>query len=155
MIYRYVDKRSAKVAAHREIEVLSHAFTKAVEWGHIDRHPFKGEVRLRAETPRDRHIEDWEIVECLALDSRRKTGSVLAIQAYIRIKLMTGMARGDLLLLQPSRHFQEDGIHIQRHKTAGSSGKRTIYSWTPELREAVDMALAARPVDISVRTRPY
>jgi integrase len=149
MVYEYVSKRTAKVAAHREIEVLSHAFTKAVEWGYLDRHPFKGEVRLKGESARDRYVEDWEIVECLALPSKRKKGSVQAIQASIRIKLLTGMARGDLLRLEPARHFKEDGIHIQRHKTASSSGKRTIYEWTTELRAAVDMALAARPVDIA------
>jgi hypothetical protein len=43
-VYQYIDKREAKdtppdapkrkarIAAHREIELLSHAFTKAVEW---------------------------------------------------------------------------------------------------------------------------
>jgi len=51
---------------------------------------------------------------------------VLAIQAYMRLKLMTGMARGDLLRLQAS-HIKDDGIHIQHHKTSGSTGKRTIY----------------------------
>lgn len=150
-VYEYVDKRKSKtgegkarIAAHREIEVLSHAFTKAVEWGYIDRHPFKGEVRLEGEPPRDRYVEDWEIVECLALPSKRKKGSVLAIQAYMRLKLMTGMARGDLLRLE-AQHLQDDGVHIQRHKTAKSSGKRTIYEWTPELRAAVDLAKAVRP----------
>lgn len=143
-VYQYVDKREAKTAAHREIEVLSHAFTKAVEWGYIDKHPFKGEVRLQGEKPRDRYIEDWEVIECLALESRRKKGSVLAIQAYMRIKLMTGMARGDLLRLTMS-DLKEDGIHIQRHKTKDSSGKRTIYQWSPELLAAVDAAKAARP----------
>jgi hypothetical protein len=155
-VYQYVDKREAKtesaeaprrqarVVAHREIEVLSHAYTKAVEWGYIDRHPFKGEVRLKGERPRDRYVEDWEIVECLALDSRRKKGSVLAIQAYMRLKLMTRMARGDLLRLQ-AKHVKDDGIHIQRHKTAGTTGKRTIYEWTPELRVAVELAKAVRP----------
>lgn len=143
-VYLYVDKREAKTAAHREIEVLSHAFTKAVEWGYVDKHPFKGEVRLQGEKPRDRYIEDWEVIECLALESRRKKGSVLAIQAYMRIKLMTGMARGDLLRLTMS-DLKEDGIHIQRHKTKDSSGKRTIYQWSPELQVAVDAAKAARP----------
>lgn len=144
-VYQYVDKRGAKIAGHREIEVLSHAFTKAVEWGYIDRHPFKGEVRLQGEKPRDRYVEDWEIVECLALGSRRKKGSVLAIQAYMRIKLMTGMARSDLLRLTMA-DLKGDGIHIQRHKTRESTGKRTIYAWTPELKAAVDLAKAARPV---------
>ena len=58
LIYQYVDKRDYKIAAHREIEVLSHAYTKAVEWGLIDRHPFKGEVRLKGGKPRDRYVED-------------------------------------------------------------------------------------------------
>jgi integrase len=160
-VYRYVDLRSVKnvnaagkssggrTVALREIEVLSHAFTKAVEWGYIDRHPFKNEVRLQSTKPRDRYVEDWEVVACLGLKSRRNHGSILAIQAYIRIKLLTGMSRGDLLRLQPARQFLDDGIHIQRHKTRGSSGKRTIYEWTPELEDAVALAKAARPVDIS------
>ena len=38
---------------------------------------------------------------------------------------------------------------MQRHKTAGSSGKRNVYEWTNELREAVAMALEARPVHIA------
>lgn len=158
LVYQYVDKRSRKVkdpvtgritggkiAAHREVELLSHAYTKAVEWGYIDKHPFKSEVRLEGEAPADRYVEDWEIVECLKLPSLRKAGSVLMIQAYLRIKLLTGMAQGDLLRLQVAEHIKEDGIHNQRHKTAGSTGKRTIYEWSPELRAAVDMAIAARP----------
>lgn len=155
-IYKYVDMRSMKkvaangrvtggrTAAHREIEILSHAYTKGVEWGYIDRHPFKGEVRLKGEKPRDRYVEDWEVLECLSLSNTRKKGSVLAIQAYMRLKLMTGMSRSDMLRLTAS-NMKGDGIHIQRHKTAASTGKRTIYEWTPELRAALDMAKAARP----------
>lgn len=156
LIYKYVDLRSQKtrnekgklvggrIAALREIEVLSHAYTKAVEWGLVDRHPFKKEMRFEGEKPRDRYVEDWEIVECLALDSKRKKGSVLAIQAYVRLKLMTGMSQGDLLRLTMS-NLKEDGIHIQRHKTANTTGKRTVYTWTPELEKAVEMAKASRP----------
>lgn len=143
-VYQYRDRRGG-VIAHREIEVLSHAFTKAVEWGLIDRHPFKGQVRLTGEKPRDRYIEDWEVLESLALPIVRKRGSVLAIQAYIRVKLLTGLAQGDLLRLEPGRHFKDDGIHVTRHKT----GKRSVYEWSDELRHAVELAKAARPVDIS------
>ncbi|NKF21528.1 integrase [Solimonas sp. C16B3] len=149
LVYKYVDKRSAKIAAHREVEVLSHAFTKAVEWGLIDRHPFKGEVRLKGEKSRSRYVEDWEVEEAMKVKPMRKRGSVRAIQAYIVIKLMTGISQGDLLRLQPKRDFRADGIHVLRHKTKNSSGKATIYEWTPELQQAVDIALAARPVDIA------
>lgn len=151
-VYQFADKHKDKpVAVNRAIDVLSHAFTMAVKWGYIDRHPFKGEIRLEGEKPRDRYVEDWEIVECLAMESKRKKGSVLAIQAYIRIKLLTGMARSDLLRLDPTpgKHFTDEGIQVTRHKTAGKTGKTTIYEWTPELRSAVDLALSVRPVDIA------
>lgn len=143
-IYQYVDKRGAPTQAHREVEVLSHAFTKAVEWGLIKTHPFKGEVRLQGEKPRTRYIEDWELVAALSLPPLRKRGSVGSIHAYIRLKILTGLRRGDLLRLRPSS-FTPDGVPVTTSKT----GKPVIYEWTPELRAAVDEALAARPVDIS------
>ena len=97
LVYQYVDARSkkkkdpetgkltgGKIAAHREMELLSHAYTKAVEWGYIEHHPFKGEVRLEGESPRERYVEDWEVIEALSLEPKRKSGSVLMIQAYLR-----------------------------------------------------------------------
>ena len=156
LVYQYVDKRSVKkkdlktgkmtggrIAALREIELLSHAYTKAVEWGYIARHPFKEETRFEDEGGRDRYVEDWEIVEALSLDSKRKAGSVLMIQAYIRLKLLTGMAQGDLLRLTEDQ-LKEDGIHYQRHKTKKKTGKRSIYLWTPALKTAVDLAKQSR-----------
>ncbi len=149
-IYQYADKRKkTPVAANRAIDVLSHAFTKAVQWGYIDRHPFKGEVRLEGEKPRDRYIEDWELIEVLALGSKRKKGSVLMLQAYIRLKLLTGMRRGDLLRLKVADLKNPDGMHVTPHKTEGSTGKSQIYEWSPELEAAVATAKAVRPVDIS------
>lgn len=158
LVYQYVDARSkkkkdpetgkvtgGKVAAHREIEVLSHAYTKAVEWGYIDKHPFKSEVRLAGEPPRKRYVDDWEVFEALSLESKRKSGSVSMIQAYLHLKLLTGMGQGDLLRLRVDENLKEDGIHNQRHKTKDSTAKCTIYAWTDELREAVRLAIEARP----------
>lgn len=157
MVYQYVDKRSVKtkgedgkvvggrVTAHREVEVLSHAFTKAVQWGYIDRHPFKTEVRLEGEKPRTRYVEDWEVVEALALPATRKKGSVRMVQAYMKIKLLTGLRRGDLLRL-PVTNLQDDGIHVTPSKTAHSTGKRLIIEWSEELRAAVDEAKGMRLV---------
>lgn len=143
-IYQYVDKRSAKTAAKREVEVLSHAFTKAVQWGLLKAHPFKGEVRLEGSAPRTRYVEDWEVVEALSLPSRRAKGSVGMIQAYLRLKLLTGLRQRDLLLLTMSA-IKEDGIHVTPSKTAKTSGKRVIYEWSPPLRAVIDEALAVRP----------
>lgn len=143
-VYQYVDKRSAKVAAHREVEVLSHAFTKAVQWGLIKAHPFKGEVRLEGETPRGRYVEDWELLEAMALGSKRRKGSVGMVQAYLRIKMLTGLRKGDILHLTKA-DAQDDGLHVTPRKTRKTTGKRVIYEWTPELRSAIDNAIAVRP----------
>lgn len=147
-VYQYIERRGGKTGAKREMEILSHALTKAVEWGYIDRHPFKGEVRLTGDKARTRYIEDWEVVEFLSLVPKRKSGSVLAAQAYIRVKLLTGMRRGDLLRLTMS-DLKDDGIHVEPGKTADSTGKRQIIGWSEELCAAVALAKSARPVKFS------
>lgn len=143
-IYVYHDKRGARTAAKREIEVLSHAYTKAVEWGYIKRHPFKGQVRLENNKPRSRYVEDWEIIECLSLHSRRNKGSVRVIQAYIRLKLLTGLRKGDMLRITQD-NLKDDGIYIKTSKTK----KPVIYEWTNELENTIKMIKEARPIDIS------
>jgi integrase len=147
VIYQYAAKSISRTQGRREIRVFSHVYTKAVEWGLIDRHPFKGEVRLQGEPPRTRYIEDWELEECLKMESKRTKGSVLMIQAYIRMKLLTGLRRGDLLRLTMDA-LREDGIHVLPRKTAHTTGKRIIIEWSPELEAAVKMAKEARPIDL-------
>jgi hypothetical protein len=131
IIYGYLRKRTAKVSGKREIEVLSHALTKAVEWGYVEKHPFAWQMRIESDAPRTRYVEDWEIVECLSIDSKRKKGSILAVQSYIRVKLLTGMRRGDLLRLSMSE-IRDDGIHLTPNKTKKSTGKRVIIGWSEE-----------------------
>lgn len=159
-VYKYVDKRSKKTTgedgkttggastARHEIALLSHAYTKAIEWGVVNDHPFKGKVRIEGPKARTRYVEDWEIIECLALPSARKKGSVLAVQAYIKIKLLTGLRGVDMLRLKISQ-LKEDGIHVTPSKTEESTGKSIIYKWTDELRAAVAEAKSVRPVHIS------
>lgn len=171
-IYQYFDRRkdrtkdkdgnlktnrTAKTQARQEIKVLSHAFTKAVEWGLIKAHPFKKEVRLdkeRGQKSRDRYIEDWEIAETLTLMPMRKRGSIKMIQAYIRLKRATGLRMSDMLLLRPS-DAREDGIHVRASKTRNSTGARQIFTWLGEdgsdtgRRAAWDACVAARPLHIA------
>jgi integrase len=147
-VYAFVDKRTAKVTARREVALLSHAFTKAVEWGYISRHPFKGEVRLKGERSRKRYVEDWEIDESMALEPFRKAGSVLVIQAYMLIKLLIGQRQNDMLMIKLTE-LKDDGIHITPSKTSNTTGVKLIIKWSDALRAAVKLALEARPVDIS------
>lgn len=149
--YQYRDRRGKQspTGANREMEVMSHAFTKAIEWGYREDHPMiEGKFRKLSTPPRTRYVEDWEIVEALSLEPRRKRGSVHAVRAYIKLKLLTGQRRGDLLRLQRT-DLKDDGIHFQPRKTAKTTGKKLIIEWTPALRRAADEALAARPVDIA------
>jgi integrase len=127
--------------------VLSHIYTMCVQWGLIHAHPFKGETEFRREMqpqPRKRYVEDWEIIEALSVLPRQKRGSVRMCQAYIRLKLLTGLRQTDLLRLRPA-DFDDIGIRVETSKTVS----RQHFTWTPELRSAVDLALAARPVDIA------
>lgn len=149
--YTYRDKRGAKAptAANRELEVLSHVFTKAVEWGVIEHHPMiEGKFRKLHTPPRTRYVEDWEIVEALKLKPYRKRGSVRMIQAYIKIKLLTGRRRSEMLRLRVP-DLRNDGMHFILTKTVKHTGQaRWIAEWSAELEVAKDEALAARPVDI-------
>lgn len=143
-IYQYLDKRKAKTRGRREISLLSHAFTKAVGWGYIDRHPFKGETELPGEVPRDRYIEDWEMDSCLNIPAPNRKGGAMAVQAYIKLKNLTGLRRADLLRLTMS-HLTDIGIKVKTSKKK----KAVVFKWTEELRAAVDQAKEARPVNIS------
>ncbi|MDA0780637.1 MAG: tyrosine-type recombinase/integrase [Rickettsiales bacterium] len=143
-IYRYYNERAAKVAAKREIALLSHAFTVAVEWGYLSRHPFKGQVTLKNNAPRDRYIEDWEIEQCSKLTQRAQRGGVLMIQAYINLKLLTGLRKTDLLKIELS-DITNDGLYVQTSKTS----KKALYLWTDDFRAAIKTAKTVRPVDIS------
>ncbi len=150
-IYAHADKRKASIkktsgiaTSRLEIALLSHAYTKAVEWGYIDRHPFKKEVRLESSKPRDRYVEDWEIAECLAMPSPQKKGGVKVIQAYVRIKLLTALRQRDMLSIKIA-DMKADGIHIKISKT----GKLVIVAWTEQLRQEINEAIKLRPVDIS------
>jgi integrase len=143
-IYKYADKREKKIAARREIALLSHAYTKAVEWGYISKHPFKGEVRLKAEAPRTRYVEDWEIHECFKLKPLPWCRTHL-MQASMAFIIVTGLRKQDLLTINVMTDFLDEGIKVNTKKT----GQPIIIKWTPALRIVTQQLLDLRPVDIS------
>jgi integrase len=156
-VYKFVDLRSrktkgadgrvrgGKITAHRDVEVLSHVFTKAIKWGLLNDHPFKGKIELDGEKPRTRYVEDWEVAEALTLVSKRDKGSVAMMQAYIGLKLEMGLRKSDMLSLTMS-DMKEDGIYVTPRKTENSTAKKIVFEWTTELRAAVAAVIAVRPV---------
>ena len=149
-IYRYLDERGRKKngeggpsIAKKEMLMLSHAYTKAVMWGYVKKHPFKGEVEYGGEKGRDRYVENWELDCFLSLKEKRKKDPTKMIQAYTNLKILTGLRKQDLLSMKVSQ-FTEVGIEVDLIKT----GDEITIDWTPNLRAAVDYALSVRPFDI-------
>ena len=143
--YQYNDaasKRHGQTSARHDIQCLRHMLTKCVEWGVIERNELLGQVRLTGSKPRDRFIEDWEIVEVLTLKSSFR--GLQIVQPYIRLKLMTGLRRGDILRLKLS-NIKADGIHLQPNKTRNSTGKRLIIEWDDSLRTLIDDIKLIKP----------
>lgn len=150
-VYQYRDKvgQSSESNANQDIAVMSHAYSKAVEWGLVDRNPIKGQVRKFSQKTRERYVEDWELLEFISIASP-------LIRCYVALKLMTGLRKGDLLGLKIT-DLQPDGIHVRASKTT----KKIIIQWSPELEQAVDAAKQLRGKITSVwlfctrRGQPY
>ena len=79
------------------------------------------QVKKNSTPLRDRLVKDWEISAALG-------AAPPVVDLYIRLKLMTGLHRGDLLRLRLP-YIHEDGIYVQPHKTAKTTGKRLIIEW--------------------------
>lgn len=142
-IYAYVDAHGSRLTlAHRRVEVLGSAYTWGISKGWTSYHPIKGKVRLKNPPRRERYVEDAELLIY-------KSTCTPVMFAYVWLRELTADRRYDLLSLNPGRDFKPDGIYVQPHKTAKTTGKRIIHIWTPQLRLAVDCALAARPKDIA------
>lgn len=143
-IYTYLDGRTGKVRANREIALLRHVYKKAIRWGAATRNPCAGsEIERNPEIPRDRLIKDRE------LEFFKQHASPL-IRTYCEFKELTGMRKGDILTLTRAA-LQDDGIHYVARKTRRRDpktgeprGRKRVILWTPELREVVERALALR-----------
>ncbi len=59
-VAEYLDQRDAKVAANREVALLSTIYRHAMRWGWTDTNPCDGVAR-NPEKPRDRYITDTEL----------------------------------------------------------------------------------------------
>lgn len=128
---QYLDARTAKVAANREIAVLSTLFNRAINWGWTERNPARG-LKKNPEKPRDRYITDAEL-------ARLKQHADATYQAIIEIAYLTAMRRGDIIAIQLA-DITDGGLFVQQNKT----GHRQRFTWTPKLRAAVNQAKRAR-----------
>ena len=135
-IYKYRDavaKKYGERTANHDLEVLSHMFTKCIEWGARVGHPMTNKQVVKFSLPpRDRYVTDPELTAALTLASR-------FIREYIALKLLVGARKGELLSIRLS-DIDDEGITIHRSK----GGKSSVYEWTPALREVVNAIRANR-----------
>ena len=137
-IYQYRDLRGrdGKKAANMDLEVLSHCFTKAIEWGLLEKHPMMKNVNKFVIDPDDRYVEDWELEESLKV-------ATPFMKAYINLKLLTALRQGDILSLKLS-DLNEDGIYVMPRKTKRETKKALNIDWSPALHAAIEEAKKIR-----------
>jgi integrase len=148
--FKYRDlRRDYPTSANRDLEVLSHLFSKAIEWGVLrnDQHPIRGLRIKNTTTPGDRYVTDQEVAAALPYANP-------FIDAYVDLKLALGLRKSDMLRLALNA-AKEDGIHVKPHKTANSSGKKTVYPWNDARRRAWAKCLAVRPQRVSSLTHLF
>jgi integrase len=130
-IYAYMRLRNAPVRANRDVAVLSNVMTQAIRMGLININPCK-QVRRNEEHPRTREVLDSEIAAFMP-------HCPVWLQAYIRLKLLTGLRQGDMLNIRLDQ-LRDDGLFVQ----TGKRGKRLLFTWTGDLHAAVDTIKALR-----------
>ena len=182
---QYLDYRASKGAAvcgNREKALLSHIFTMAMRWGIVETNPCRSVIRNR-ERPRDRYVSDDELSRFLIFCRKLKHGMLstredekprateknytqplntgMTVAAATEIAYLSAQRRQDVLKLM-LENIRPDGLLVQQLKTRNSRPVTVLIQWKPELKAAIDKALALpRPKDsqylfVSSRTRkPY
>ena len=114
LIYQYreyVSKKKSKKHYNLDHEVLSHMFTKAIEWGAINNHPMTNKKVVKFPTAsRSRYVEDWELSELLSVASP-------FIAAYVNLKGLLGLDKGDMLSITRAQIGAESLTVEPRKKT--------------------------------------
>ncbi|HCI52450.1 MAG TPA: integrase [Gallionella sp.] len=130
-IYAFMRMRNAPVRSNRDVAVLSNVMNQAIKMGLINTNPCK-QVRRNVENPRTREVLDSEIVAFLPHCPEW-------LQAYIRLKLLTGLRQGDMLSIRLDQ-LRDDGLFVQ----TGKRGKKLLFSWSDNLRTIVETIKALR-----------
>lgn len=131
-----VTSSNGSTAANRDLEVLSHAFSKAIEWGHLENadHPMRGLRLKNKKQPRTRYVTDDELAIALTVASD-------FLLHYIHLKGLTGLRKGDLLSIRLA-DITDAGIEVTPRKTEHSTGRRKIIPMTPAISSAIDAITA-------------
>jgi integrase len=128
-VRQYLDQRSAKVAANREVAALSAIYNHARERGITDRpNPCAG-VRRNRERPRETYVSEamfravWE-------------ASALELRDALDLARLTGQREADILAMRRD-HIADGHLWVRQGKT----GRRLGIEISGELAEVVERCL--------------
>ena len=133
----YRDARGAPVRANRELALLSHIFTKAIEWEDAKENPVLN-VERNTEVPRDRYITDAEFLAIY-------NPAPLMIQVMMGLALLTGQRESDLLKIRKAVDLVDEGIAFKQGKTK----KKLIVRWSDPLSFVANQALGLTKQGVS------
>lgn len=154
MAFQYKEacgKSKSEKIANLDLEVLSHCFSKAFEWGvPLQFHPMKGKVTKFPRLPRDRYVEDWELAEFMSVANPM-------LQVYIPLKLATGKDQSIILDIKLA-DIKEDGLAFPKRKKikASANAKASFmpffdkFGETTELKELIDAVMAWRAKHLKI-----
>lgn len=130
--------------ARIHVAVLKNMLSCALQWGVIEHHPLYG-LRFAKPPGRKRYVEHWEVREMLSIQSQYR--GVQMLQQYIRLKLMTGFRRSDLLRLTIN-DVAGSHLEVTPHKTEDTSGITLRVRITPEMRKVLTAISSMKPARI-------
>jgi integrase len=136
-IYQYRDhvgRTESKKKANLDLEVLSHLFTKSIEWGSRGDHPMAGKKVVKFSLKaRTRYVTDAEVVSFAETLPPKW-------QLFVSLALWTGRRKAELLAL--TRHdVLEQGLRFTNNKRQGDT---FTLGWTDELSAIVRGVLQHR-----------
>lgn len=91
-------------SVNREINLLSHCFTVAIEWGWITENPFHNIKRPKSSKPRDRLATNEEIDRiCTAMGmTDNPTKIIHRVALAVHFAIETGMRAGEIASIKPA-----------------------------------------------------
>ncbi len=129
-IVAYIDAREkhAAIRANREIDLLSHIFTKCRHWELVEHNPAQKLRYRNPEKPRERYVTDVQLWRAL-----RIAPPLIRYAMYLAV--LTGLRRRDILGLTWD-NFGPDGLTVtlSKSKRANRSPKVLLFEWSPSLR---------------------
>lgn len=130
-VAQYIDRRSAKVLANREISCLSSVYQSAIRWGWCEENPCRGAPR-NPERRRLRLPTDAELAAIRVAASEQ-------LRCMVDLVLLIGLRKGDLLKVRLG-DLTPEGLRVEISKT----GAVALFQWTEALRELIDRARGLR-----------